>query len=51
MKNKILESTYETIKESVEWGIDKEDSSYGYFIDGIIALAETLLANIESVES
>lgn len=40
-KNKVYEATYETIKESLEWGLGEKD--YGQFIDGVIAMTEKLL--------
>lgn len=40
-KNKVYEATYETIKENLEWGLGEKD--YSYFVDGVIAMTETLL--------
>ena len=42
-KNIILETTYETIKESVEWALDSEDKVFGNYIDGVITLTSNLL--------
>lgn len=37
----ILESMYEVIKDSLEWGLDTKE--YGYFVDGVVAMVEEML--------
>ena len=46
-KNLILESAYETIKESLEWGLDCEDKTYANYVDGVVNMTETMLKKIE----
>ena len=45
-KIKVYEAMYETIKESLECGLDEED--YSYFVDGVIAMTETLLNKFQT---
>lgn len=40
----ILESMYEVIKDSLEWGLDTKE--YGYFVDGIVAMTEVMLKQL-----
>lgn len=46
-KNRILEITFETIKESTEWGLDCDNKNYGYWIDGVVAMTESLLDELD----
>ena len=39
----VLEAMYEVIKDSTEWSFDSEDKVYGNYIDGVIAMTETML--------
>ena len=48
-RNLILEAAYETIKDSLEWGIDCEDKTFGNFIDGIINMSEVMFKKIDQV--
>ena len=42
-KMDILESMYETIYESMDWGVECKDNSYGEFISGVICMTDKLL--------
>lgn len=42
-RSMILEAMYEVIKDSTEWGVGCEDSSYGEYIDGVVAMTEAML--------
>ena len=47
----VLEVMYRAIKDSMEWGSGCEDNSHTMFIDGIIAMTEILLDEINKLES
>lgn len=42
-KNQIIETAFETIKESTEWGIDEGGKTYGHWVDGVVTMADALL--------
>lgn len=42
-KNQIIETAFEAIKESTEWGIGEEGRVYGHFVGGIVAVVDRLL--------
>ncbi len=42
-KNQIIETAFETIKESTEWGIEEEGKIYGYWVDGVVTVVNNLL--------
>ena len=42
-RSMILEAMYEVIKDSTEWGVSCEDGSYGEYVDGVVAMTETML--------
>lgn len=44
----ILESMYEVIKDSLEWGLDTKE--YGYFVDGVVAMVEEIERELEKSE-
>lgn len=47
-ENLIYKTTFETIKESTEWGIEEEDSkTYGHWIDGVVTVVDNLLDKID----
>ena len=46
-KNQIMEATFETIKESTEWGIDEESKIYGHWVDGVVTVVDNLLGKIK----
>ena len=43
----ILESMYAAIKDSLEWSLDS-NGSYGYFVDGIMAMTEKMLETLDN---
>lgn len=43
----ILESVYEIIKNSTEWGIECQDGSYGRYVYGVITMADEMLEKEE----
>lgn len=45
-KNEIIETVFETIKESTEWGLEDESKTYGHWIDGVVTMADNLLNKI-----
>lgn len=45
-KNQIIETAFEAIKESTEWGIGEEGRVYGHFVGGIVAVVDCLLDKI-----
>ena len=47
VKTLVLESMYEAVKESLEWGIDCKDCSHSFHIDGIVAVTEMILNKLE----
>ena len=46
-KNQIIETAFETIKESTEWGIDEENKTYGYWVDGVVTVVVNILDKIK----
>ena len=42
-KNQIIETAFETIKESTEWGLEDESKTYGHWIDGVVTMTDNLL--------
>ena len=42
-RNAVIETAYKTIKSNTEWGVECESKAFGYFIDGVISVTETLL--------
>ena len=45
-KNQIIETAFEAIRESTEWGIEEEGRVYGHFVDGIVTIVDRLLDKI-----
>ncbi len=45
-KNQIIETAFEVIKESTEWGIEDKSDRYGHFIDGVVTVVDRLLYKI-----
>lgn len=45
-RNQVIETAFETIRESTEWGIDEEGKIYGNWVDGVIAMTNNLLDKI-----
>lgn len=46
-KNQIIETAFETIKESTEWGIDEEGKTYGHWIDGVVTVVDNILNRLK----
>ena len=46
-RDMIYRMVFEEIKESCEWGIGCKDGSYPYFIDGVIALGQRMLKELD----
>ena len=45
-KNQIIETAFEAIKESTEWGIEDKSDRYGHWVDGVVTMADSLLKKI-----
>lgn len=45
-KNQVIETAFEIIKESIEWGIEEDGKTYGNFIDGVVTMADNLFNKI-----
>ena len=45
-KNQIIETAFEAIRESTEWGIEEEGRVYGHFVDGIVTVVDRLFNKI-----
>ena len=41
-KNQIIETAFETIKESTEWGLENEGKTYGHWIDGVVTVVDNI---------
>ena len=50
-KNQIIETAFETIKESTEWGIDEEGKTYGHWVDGVVTVVDNLLDKFKEEEN
>ena len=49
--NKIYEVAYKTIKESLEWGCDKDNwGQFFNYVDGIISVSDELLREMNKTE-
>ena len=46
-KSSIIENAYKTIKSNIDWGIECDSKVFGYFIDGVISMTETLLEELK----
>lgn len=47
-KHQIIETAFEIIKDSTEWGTEcKDNKGYGYWIGGVITVVEELLMKID----
>lgn len=47
----ILETFFEVIGDSLEWGLDFKDDTYAHFVDGASAMVKELLKKIGSKDS
>lgn len=50
-RNKIIETAFETIKESTEWGIEDEGKTYGHFVDGVVTVIDNLLDKLKDQDN
>ena len=48
-RNLVLEAAYETIKNSLDWGIDCEDKTFGNFIDGVISMSDVMFEKLDKI--
>ena len=46
-KNKILEIAFNTIKDSIDWGVECENKSYGHYVDGIVTMTSNILEEFD----
>lgn len=49
-KTTILEALFETIEESMGWGLGSKDDKYSSFVNGAMDIARRLMDIIETVE-
>lgn len=42
-KEQIIETAFETIKESTEWGMEDKSDRYGRWIDGVVTVVDRIL--------
>ena len=50
-ENKVYEVAYKTIKESLEWGCDKDNwGQFFNYVDGIISVSDELLREMDKTE-
>lgn len=49
-KTTILETLFETIEESLDWGLGSKDDKYSSFVNGAMNIASRLMDIIETVE-
>lgn len=49
-KTTILETLFETIEESLDWGLGSKDDKYSSFVNGAMNIARRLMDIIETVE-
>lgn len=47
----ILETFFEVIGDSLEWGLDFKDDTYAHFVEGASAMVKELLKKISSENS
>lgn len=46
-KNQVIETAFETIKESTEWGIEEDGKTYGHWVDGVVTVVDNLLNKLK----
>lgn len=46
-KNRIIETAFETIKESTEWGLEDKSDRYGHWVDGVVTMTDNLLDKLK----
>lgn len=47
-RDMIYRMVFEEIKESVEWGGNCKDGNYAHYVDGIIALGQRMLKELDN---
>ena len=50
-RSQIIETAFETIKESTEWGIEDEGKTYGHFVDGVVTMTDNLLDKLNEQDN
>lgn len=46
-KNEIIETAFEVIKTSTEWGTSEDSRAYGCWVDGVVTIVDRLIKNID----
>ena len=46
-RDMIYRMVFEEIKESMDWGLGDKDGSYAHYVDGIIALGDRMLKELD----
>ena len=46
-RDMIYRMVFEEIKESVEWGVDCKDGGYSHYVDGVVALGDRMLKELD----
>ena len=46
-RDMIYRMVFEEIKESLEWACDCKDVHYSYYVDGVIALGDIILKELD----
>lgn len=49
-KNEIIETTFNVIKSSLDWGCDCAGGAYAYYIEGVVAMAEEMIYKFDDAE-
>ena len=49
-RNKVLETTYMVIRDSLEWGMEYDSKEYYHFIDGVMAMTDKLLGDPKQID-
>lgn len=50
-KNMIYKMVFEEISDSREWSCDCENSSYSWYIDGVVSLATRILNKLDELSN
>ena len=50
-KNKIYKMVFEEIEESLDWGLGDKEGGYSHYIDGVIALANRMIEDLDKTSS
>jgi hypothetical protein len=49
-KNEIIETAFNAIKSSLEWGCDCANGAYAYYIEGVVTMAEEMICKFDDAE-